>query len=195
MTAAVTAMITAVVGVLGTLFAPVLSQRLTARQRAEEARAAEERRRFEERRAAYTAMNRASRQFHTLLKDALHRIRDGVYTEQDRGQLEEARRDYRDRYAEAQMVVPERILDASRAVNQVLAGIDAGQATRPGPGPGGRERAPGPPRPEGGRAAVVGDAAADAGGPGRGRPRRRSVAGPRSCRVRSPAGQQAQRFR
>lgn len=50
MTAAVTAMITAVVGVLGTLFAPVLSQRLTARQRADEAQLAERRRRFEERR-------------------------------------------------------------------------------------------------------------------------------------------------
>src|SRR5689334_7399243 len=125
MTAAVTAMITAVVGVLGTLFAPVLSQRLTARQRAEEAGRAEHRRLFEERRAAYTAMNRASRQFHTLLKDALHRLRDGVYTEQERDQLEEARRDYRDRYAEAQMVVPERILQASRSVNVVLAGIDA----------------------------------------------------------------------
>jgi hypothetical protein len=125
MTVAVTAMITAVVGVLGTLFAPVLSQRLTARQRAEEAQVAEHRRRFEERRDAYTAMNRSSRQFHTLLKDALHRIRDGVYTELERDQLEEARRDYRDRYAEAQMVVPERILDASRSVNQVLAGADA----------------------------------------------------------------------
>jgi hypothetical protein len=125
MTAAVTAMITAVVGVLGTLFAPVLSGRLTARQRAEEAELAEHRRRFEERRAAYTHMNRASRQFHTLLKDALHRLRDGVYTEQERDQLEEARREYRDRYAEAQMVVPERILDASRSLNTVLAGIDA----------------------------------------------------------------------
>ncbi|MFJ5301568.1 hypothetical protein [Streptomyces sp. NPDC088350] len=125
MTTAVTAMITAVVGVLGTLFAPVLSQRLTARQRAEETQVAERRRRFEERRDAYTAMNRSSRQFHTLLKDALHRLRDGVYTELERDQLEEARRDHRDRYAEAQMVVPERVLDASRAVNEVLADVDA----------------------------------------------------------------------
>ncbi|MEV6478916.1 hypothetical protein [Streptomyces sp. NPDC051576] len=125
MTAAVTAMITAVVGVLGTLFAPVLSQRLTARQRTEETQLAERRRVFEERRDAYTAMNRSSRQFHTLLKDALHRVRDGVYTELERDQVEEARRDYRDRYAEAQMVVPERVLDASRAVNEILADVDA----------------------------------------------------------------------
>lgn len=125
MTAAVTAMITAIVGVLGTLLAPALTQRITARQRAEESAAEERRRRFEERRTAYTAMNRASRQFHTLLKDALHRLRDGVYDDQDRERLEEVRRDYRDRYAEAQMVVPERILEASRAVNTVLAGADA----------------------------------------------------------------------
>ncbi|MEU3843236.1 hypothetical protein AB0E88_24745 [Streptomyces sp. NPDC028635] len=125
MTAAVTAMITAVVGVLGTLLAPVLGQRVSARQRAAESAAEERRRGFEERRAAYTAMNRASRQFHTLLKDALHRLRDGVYDEQERARLEEARRDYRDRYAEAQMLVPERILEASRAVNTVLAGSDA----------------------------------------------------------------------
>ncbi|MFF4545612.1 hypothetical protein [Streptomyces sp. NPDC001435] len=125
MTVAITAMITAVFGVLGTLLAPVLSHRLGARRRAEDAERAERRLRFEERRTAYIAMNRASRQFHTLLKDALHRIRDGVYTDQDRDQLEETRREYRDHYAEAQMVVPERILDASRAVNRVLAGIDA----------------------------------------------------------------------
>ncbi|GAA2286578.1 hypothetical protein GCM10010234_27510 [Streptomyces hawaiiensis] len=62
MTAAVTAMITAVVGVLGTLFAPVIGRRLSARQRDEETRADERRRRFEERRDAYTAMNRASRE-------------------------------------------------------------------------------------------------------------------------------------
>ncbi|MGW0768353.1 hypothetical protein [Streptomyces sp. NPDC002676] len=125
MTAALSAMITAVVGVLGTLLAPVLSQRHAVRREDREAERAEHRRLFEERRTAYTAMNRASRQFHTLLKDALHRLRDGVYTDHDREQLEEARREYRDRYAEAQMVVPERILDASRDLNRVLARIDA----------------------------------------------------------------------
>ncbi len=108
---------------------------MTARQCTEEAQLAERVRRFEERRDAYTAMlclsggypqtPGSSRQFHTLLKDALHRIRDGVYTEHERDQLEEARRDYRDRYAEAQMIVPERVLDASRAVNEVLAATDA----------------------------------------------------------------------
>jgi len=118
-------MVTAVVGVLGTLCAPVVTTWTAKRQKAVEVRATQEIQRFEERRAAYTAMNRASRHFHTLLKDALHRIRDGVYTDDDRAQLEEARRDYRDRYAEAQMIVPETVLDASRAVNTVLAAVDA----------------------------------------------------------------------
>ncbi|MEV8107470.1 hypothetical protein [Streptomyces sp. NPDC088135] len=125
MTAAITAVIIAVVGVLGTLLAPVFAQRLTARQRAEEARLAGGRRKFEERRAHCTAMNRASRQFHTLLKDALRRIRDGVYTEQERTQMEEARPDHRDRYAEAQMIVPERILQTPHDLNRVLAAGDA----------------------------------------------------------------------
>ncbi|MEE4595333.1 hypothetical protein V2J94_26200 [Streptomyces sp. DSM 41524] len=125
MSTVIAAMITAVVGILGTLFAPLLQQRMTARQRSEDALTEDRRRRFEERRAAYTAMNRASRQFHTLLKDALHRLRDDVYADEDRVRLEEARRDYRDRYAEAQMIVPERVLEASRELNTVLAGIDA----------------------------------------------------------------------
>ncbi len=125
MSAVIAAMLTAVVGVLGTLFAPLVSQRLTTRQRAEERRAEEDRRRFEERRAAYTGMNRASRQFHTLLKDALHRMRDGVYTDHERALVEEARLEYRDRYAEAQMIVPDVVLEASRDLNTVLAAVDA----------------------------------------------------------------------
>ncbi|MDQ0599329.1 hypothetical protein QF037_003674 [Streptomyces canus] len=107
MTAAVTAMITAVVGVLGTPFAPVLSQRLTSRQRAEEAEVAERRWLFEDRRTACTAML-------CLLGG----------TPRPPG-LAAVPHPPRDRSAEAQMVVPERILEASRAVNEVLAGIDA----------------------------------------------------------------------
>ncbi|MFE3516088.1 hypothetical protein [Streptomyces sp. NPDC059166] len=125
MSAAIAAMITAVFGVLGTLFAPVITSRAARRQRSADLRAEEERRFLDDRRASYIAMNRATGHFHTLLKDALHRVRDGVYTEEDRTALEEARRDYRDRYAEAQMIVPGTVLAASRALNAVLAGVDA----------------------------------------------------------------------
>ncbi|MFG3281336.1 hypothetical protein [Streptomyces sp. NPDC048111] len=118
--------ITAAAGLGGALLGAVLPQRFNARERAAEAELTERRRSFEERREAYTAMNRSSEQFHTLLKDALHRMRDGVYTDEDRTRLEESRREYRDRYAAAQMIVPLRVMEASRALNRVLAEVDAG---------------------------------------------------------------------
>ncbi|MEU9192336.1 hypothetical protein [Streptomyces hundungensis] len=117
--------ITAAAGLGGALLGAVLPQRFNARERAAEAELAARRRSFDERREAYTAMNRASEQFNTLLKDALHRMRDGVYTEDDRTRLEESRREYRDRYAAAQMIVPLRIMEASRELNKVLAVVDA----------------------------------------------------------------------
>lgn len=117
--------ITAAAGLGGALLGAVLPQRFNARERAAEADLAARRRSFDERREAYTAMNRASEQFNTLLKDALHRMRDGVYTEDDRTRLEESRREYRDRYAAAQMIVPLRIMEASRELNKVLAVVDA----------------------------------------------------------------------
>jgi hypothetical protein len=70
-------------------------------------------------------MNRACREFNTALKDALHRIRDDVYSDSDRAEVENIRRAYRDRYAEVQMIVPERVVDAVRAVNKILAEADA----------------------------------------------------------------------
>ncbi|SEO35123.1 hypothetical protein [Actinacidiphila rubida] len=125
MSAVVAAMVAAVAGVLGTLLAPLISHRVTVRQRTFDHDADERLRRHQEKRAAYIALNRASRQLHTLLKDALHRLRDGVFTDQERTQVEEARLDYRDRYAEAQLTVPETVLAASREVNAILAGVDA----------------------------------------------------------------------
>lgn len=125
MSDAIATAITAAAGLGGALLGAMLPQRFNARERAAEAEVADRRRSFEERRAAYTAMNRASEQFHTLLKDALHRIRDGVYTEEDRTRLEESRREYRDHYAAAQMIVPLRVMEASRDLNKVLAEVDA----------------------------------------------------------------------
>jgi len=52
MTPAIAAMVTAVVGVFGTLSATILGQFMTGRQSREKNRAADTRRNFEERRAA-----------------------------------------------------------------------------------------------------------------------------------------------
>ncbi|GHF05368.1 hypothetical protein [Streptomyces morookaense] len=125
MSDAIATAITAAAGLGGALLGAMLPQRYNARERAAEAELADRRRSFEERREAYTAMNRASEQFHTLLKDALQRMRDGIYTEEDRSRLEDSRREYRDHYAAAQMIVPLRIMEASRELNKVLAGVDA----------------------------------------------------------------------
>ncbi|MFD6915743.1 hypothetical protein [Streptomyces virginiae] len=125
MSDAIATAITAAAGLGGALLGSVLPQHFNARERAAEAEIADRRRSFEERREAYTAMNRASEQFHTLLKDALHRIRDGDYAGEDRTRLEDSRREYRDRYAAAQMIVPLRIMEASRELNKVLAAVDA----------------------------------------------------------------------
>ena len=81
-------MVTAIVGVSARWTAPLLAQRMSDRRAAHEGAAAELRRGFDERRTAYTAMNRASREFDTALKDALHRLRDNVYGEQDRAEVE-----------------------------------------------------------------------------------------------------------
>jgi len=125
MTPAIAAMVTAVVGVLGTLCAPLLTNSITARHNRASSQRADARRNFEERRTAYTAINRASRDFDTVLKDALHRLRDGAYGDEERAEVEHVRRSYRDRYAEIQMIVPAHILNASREVNAVLAEVDA----------------------------------------------------------------------
>lgn len=122
---AMASMVTGVVGVLGTLLAPFLAVRATSRQRAREDAAASDRRRFEERRAGYTAMVGASAQLHTLLKDAVPRISAGRYTDEDRARLEESRREHRDCCAGAQMIASERVLEASRSLNEELAKADA----------------------------------------------------------------------
>jgi len=95
-------------------------------EREREDRVTEERKlAFVERRAAYAAVNRASRDFLDGLKYAVHRLRDGVYTKHEQVEIERLRREYRGRYAEAQMYVSKSILDLSRDINTVLAEVDA----------------------------------------------------------------------
>jgi len=95
-------------------------------EREREERVTEERKlAFVERRAAYAAVNRASRDFLDALKFAVHRLRDGAYTNQQQAETERVRREYRGRYAEAQMYVSESMLNLSRDINTILAEVDA----------------------------------------------------------------------
>jgi hypothetical protein len=100
--------------------------RLEQWQREREERVTEERKlAFVERRTAYAAINRATRDFHDGLKYAVHRLQDENYTKEERADIERLRREYRGRYAEAQMFVSESILELSRDINSLLIRVDA----------------------------------------------------------------------
>ncbi len=118
-------MIAAVVGVLGTLCAPLVSQHITSRQRRADNDDGLRKLAFEERRAAYVTINQSMREFHDRLKYAVHRLIDGDYTTRDRSEVEDSRLAYRSRYAEAQMIVPASILDICKDLNKVLTHADA----------------------------------------------------------------------
>ncbi|MFF0169923.1 hypothetical protein [Streptomyces prasinus] len=130
-------LVVAVVGVVGTLGAALLTQnradrtkrlelQAAAEQRQEERRHAEtllqteqaqarRRENLEMRRRCYIGLNTASRQFLTAMTNYLHALRHGVDEDVDASlaQLETSRAAYRDSYSEAQMIVPRPVLDAS----------------------------------------------------------------------------------
>ncbi|WP_406005326.1 hypothetical protein OG440_03465 [Streptomyces sp. NBC_00637] len=128
------ALIAAVVGVCGTLCATWLVQRgaersLDAQRRnAERLREVEERARLEERvldlrRANYISLNQGARRYFAALSNDLHRLPSGEGEPESATELEEleaVRVEYRARYAEAQMVVPDAVLSVATAVNSEL---------------------------------------------------------------------------
>ncbi|MFF9210941.1 MULTISPECIES: hypothetical protein [unclassified Streptomyces] len=134
---------TAVVGVVGTLGAALLTQnradrtkrlelQAAAEQRQEErqhaqallqAEQAQVRRRetLELKRRCYIDLNTASRQYVTSMTNYLHALRRDVDVDACLEQLEASRSAYRDRYAEAQMIAPRRpVLDAASAAKSRL---------------------------------------------------------------------------
>jgi hypothetical protein len=121
----------AVLGLAGTLSAPLLTQRIAARakqqefelqrdQRREEAANAQRQDAFSERRAVYAKLNTAARRYTQALRNYLRAIADGPATEQDRADLAAARQAFRDVYSDAQMILPDRVLDGAAVVNANL---------------------------------------------------------------------------
>ncbi|MFB7225421.1 hypothetical protein [Streptomyces sp. NPDC056227] len=138
------ALAVAVVGVVGTLGAALLTQSradrskrmelqaLTEQQR-EERRHSEELRKAERaeaharelldlRRSCYITLNTASRQYQTAQVNLLYALRNQDGVDSCLEQLEARRVTHRDSYAEAQMIVPEPVFDtageASRSLNR-----------------------------------------------------------------------------
>ncbi|MCX5411204.1 hypothetical protein [Streptomyces sp. NBC_00059] len=138
------ALAVAVVGVIGTLGAALLTQsradrlkrhelEATARQQREDRAHAEQVRQQETRltarreltdlrRACYISLNTTARQYQTAQINLMHvlRARDDAETQACAEQLEARRLVLRDSYAEAQMIVPGAVLADARATNHQL---------------------------------------------------------------------------
>lgn len=119
----VTAVSVAVVGVVGTLLSALLTQRAADRSRQRErerAEVARERRgELLEVRTCYVALNTATRQYLAALTDQVHALRrDGSGPVRQR--LTDARDQHRDVYAEAQLRVPDPVLDLAGELSREL---------------------------------------------------------------------------
>ncbi|MFC3996283.1 hypothetical protein ACFOVU_10180 [Nocardiopsis sediminis] len=90
------------------------------RVRREERQVEEERARDEQKRADYIALNTASRDFLTALTDLLHAVERTESRQEEREALERARGVHRSRYAEAQLRVPDAVLETASSVNRRL---------------------------------------------------------------------------
>ncbi|MFF2810407.1 hypothetical protein ACFVT2_25215 [Streptomyces sp. NPDC058000] len=135
MDAAVAGLLAALVGVGGTLGSAWLTQRRSDADRREEREHLERTRRAElaaqhtqdglaARQSTYTAFNAAARNYLACLNDHAHALqRDPVEPDETLDAMETARIEFRQRYAEAQMVVPDTVLAEVRRANTALGGI------------------------------------------------------------------------
>lgn len=132
MDSTVAGLLAATLGVGGTLGSAWLTQRRGDASRREEWERAERthlaeldavRRQsgLEERRAAYTAFNAAARHYLAAQNDHAHALRIGTaHPQESLSAVDTARVEYRQRYAEAQMIVPDTVLAEVRQVNTTL---------------------------------------------------------------------------
>jgi len=135
MDSAVTGLLAAVVGVGGTLGSAWVTQRRSDASRREEWERVERTRLaelaaqraesgMEARRTAYTEFNAAARHYLATLNDHSHLLRIGADDPQESlTTVETARVDYRRRYAEAQMIVPDTVLAEVRRVDTGLGSL------------------------------------------------------------------------
>src|SRR5580658_5124600 len=131
MNADLTTVLVAILGVAGTLTSPLLVQWIAARakrqefelqhqERFEERAEAQRRRVFEERRSMYAGLNTAARQYTQELRAYLRMIAANAINDEGRGDLSKARQTYRDLYSDAQMILPDDVLDAAASVSEGL---------------------------------------------------------------------------
>jgi hypothetical protein len=90
---------------------------------------------IETRRGCYVALNTAARIYQTELTNYIYALTAEDVPEDQRQRVEESRLDHRARHAEAQMILPDPVLDRAGAVNRnlgqlygILKRIDSGAA-------------------------------------------------------------------
>jgi len=114
MNGTITALIIAIVGVCGTLTAPIVSQRLSARarreefdqqrlQKADEYARGQQRETFAAKRSCYIALFVATRRYRVELMNYLHTVNQGKLDDNARSRLEDARFTFHACVSEAQL--------------------------------------------------------------------------------------------
>ena len=115
----------------GTLSSPLLGQRTAARakeqefdlqrrQHQEEREAGRRQAEFEERRSMYARLNTAARQYQQALGSYARATADDTVTDEACAELADARQSFRDLYSDAQMILPDKVLDAAMSVSASL---------------------------------------------------------------------------
>ncbi|MET7621322.1 hypothetical protein [Streptomyces sp. NPDC005408] len=134
MSSTVVPLVIAFLGIVGTLASGLMTQRLaenvkskeldhSERQRAEE-RQYETKRAMEEAvRACSVMLNTASLDYHSELNNFWYALRADRVTDDLRSRLDDARREHRARYSEAQMRVPDDVLATADDVHRRLSRI------------------------------------------------------------------------
>ncbi|MDF6061646.1 MULTISPECIES: hypothetical protein [Streptomyces] len=129
MSTGVIALLVAVVGVAGTLLAPVTTAWVSSRSRRQEfelQQRSEQAKRhiddaqanLERRRDIYVALNSGARRYRFQMMEDLYALRDGADPDPA---TETVRVDFQDTYAQAQMLVPDSVLQPCQAVRVALA--------------------------------------------------------------------------
>ena len=131
MSADVTTVVIAILGAVGTLSSPLLTQwvgnrakrqdfELEAQRRQEDRHEDARRSVIQERRAIYAQLNTAARQYEQAIYEFLRVISEGAATPEQLAELAKARESFRELYSDAQMIIPDTVLAAAADVSAGL---------------------------------------------------------------------------
>src|ERR1700761_1453657 len=124
MSADVTTVVIAILGAIGTLSSPLLTQRIADRAKRQEFEFEIQRRRadrieddrrsaIQERRAIYAKLNTTARRYEQATYQYLRVIAEGPPHPDQEDELVAARETFRELYSDAQMILPDHVLDAA----------------------------------------------------------------------------------